>query len=157
MARKTKPIRTDIGWSDASSITLFGRDFCSEILGKLNLGDMGFLELTGRTPTDNESRMFNAMVVTLVEHGITPSSLVARMTYLGAPESMQGAVAAGLSGLGTVFVGSMEGAAKMLYEALPNPNPSLDLEAIAARTAEQFAAAKRIIPGIGHPFHKRGE
>src|SRR5205085_1552486 len=98
-------IATDIGWSDARSITLFGRDFPSEILGHLNLGDMGFLELTARPPTPAESRMFNAMVVTLVEHGITPSALVARLTYLGAPESLQGAVAAGLNGLGTVFVG----------------------------------------------------
>ena len=154
MARKNKPIRTDIGWSDASSITLFGRDFPSEILGHLNLGDMGFLELTGRIPTANESRMFNAMVVTLVEHGITPSALVARLTYLGAPESMQAAVAAGLSGLGTVFVGSIEGCAKMLYEAMPKPDPDLDLAPLARATAEKFQAAKRIVPGIGHPFHK---
>ena len=89
-------IRTDIGWSDASHIVVFGLDFPNEILGQLNLGDMGFLALTGRVPNANESRMFNAMVVTLVEHGITPSSLAARLTYLGAPESMQAAVAAGL-------------------------------------------------------------
>ena len=79
MARKNKPVRTDIGWSDASSITLFGRDFVNEILGEVNLGDMGFLELTGRLPNARESRMFNAMAVTLVEHGITPSALVARI------------------------------------------------------------------------------
>lgn len=154
MARKRNVVRTDIGWSDAASITLFGRDLPSEILGKLNLGDMGFLELTGRVPNANESRMFNAMVVTLVEHGITPSALVARLTYLGAPESMQAAVAAGLCGLGTVFVGSIEGCAKMLYEAMPRPDASLNLSAIARTTAERFRAAKTIIPGIGHPFHK---
>ena len=154
MARKKKPIRTDIGWSDASSITIFGRDFPSEILGHVNLGDMGFLELTGRLPSPAESRMFNAMVVTLVEHGITPSALVARLTYLGAPESLQGAVAAGLSGLGTVFVGSIEGCAKMLYEAMPQPSSTIDLAAVAAETVEKFSAGKRIIPGVGHPFHK---
>ena len=71
MSRKQKAIRTDIGWSDAESITLFGKDFPTQILGHLNLGDMGFLELTGRFPTPGESKMFNAMVVTLVEHGIT--------------------------------------------------------------------------------------
>ena len=154
MARKKKPIRTDIGWSDAASITLFGKDFPSEILGQLNLGDMGFLELTGRVPNPNESRMFNAMVVTLVEHGITPSALVTRMTYLGAPESMQAAVAAGLCGLGTVFVGSIEGAAKMLYEAMPKADAHADFAALAAPVVASYQAQKRIVPGIGHPFHK---
>lgn len=154
MARRKKEIRTDIGWSNASSITLFGRDFPGEILGHLNLGDMGFMELTGRFPNAAESRMFNAMVVTLVEHGITPSALVARLTYLGAPESLQGAVAAGLNGLGTVFVGSIEGAAKMLSEAMPQPAAQADLAGIAQSVVKKFRAEKRIIPGIGHPFHK---
>ena len=154
MPRKQREIRTDIGWSDASSINLFGRDFPSEILGHLNLGDMGFLELTGRFPQPTESRMFNAMVVTLVEHGITPSALVARMTYLGAPESLQGAVAAGLNGLGTVFVGSIVGAAKMLREAMPTPNPEADFDELARSVVGAFTAQKRIVPGIGHPFHK---
>ncbi len=163
--RKDKPIRTDIGWSDASSITLFGKDLPSELLGHVNLGDMGFLELTGRRPNANESRMFNAMVVTLVEHGMTPSAIVARLTYAGAPESLQGAVAAGLNGLGTVFVGSIEGAAKMLYEALPRtkancqePNDpakqNSDLNAIALATAQSFQSKGLIVPGIGHPIHK---
>jgi len=154
MSEKNKQIRTDIGWSDAASITLFGKNFSEEILGNLNLGDMGFLELTGRIPNSNESRMFNAMVVTLVEHGITPSAIVARMTYLGAPESLQGAVAAGLNGLGTVFVGSIEGAAKMLYDAMPKPDFNADLDKIAHQVVESFLLKGKIIPGIGHPFHK---
>ncbi|MDY7546122.1 citryl-CoA lyase [Glaciimonas sp. CA11.2] len=154
MSRKKKAISTNIGWSNASSITLFGKDFVSEILGNLNLGDMGFLELTGRIPNPNESRMFNAMVVSLVEHGLTPSSIVARMTYLGAPESLQGAVAAGLNGLGSVFVGSIEGAAKMLSESMPVPDAEADFAALAVTAVTSFRAQKRIVPGIGHPFHK---
>lgn len=154
MSRKKKEISTDIGWSNASSITVFGKDFVQDILGNLNLGDMGFLELTGRFPNPNESRMFNAMVVTLVEHGLTPSSIVARMTYLGAPESLQGAVAAGLNGLGTVFVGSIEGAAKMLSEAMPAPDASADFASLASAAVDSFRSQKKIVPGIGHPFHK---
>src|SRR5687768_10303110 len=111
-----KPIRSDIAWSNRERIVVRGKDLPGEIIGHLNLGDMAFLELTGRAPSAKESKVFNAMVVTLVEHGVTPSALVARLTYLGAPEAMQAAVAAGLCGLGSVFVGSTEGVAKMLSE-----------------------------------------
>jgi citrate synthase len=110
----------------------------SEIIGQLNLGDMAFLEVTGRVPNAKESKLFNAMAVTLVEHGITPSALAARLTFLGAPEAMQAAVAAGLSGLGNVFVGSMEGVAKMLSETTD---------------VKKLLENKRI-PGLGHPLHK---
>lgn len=148
-----KNYRTDIGWSTADSITIFGRDLPSEILGVLNFGDMAFLELLGRVPNANESRMFNAMLVTLVEHGLTPSTLVARMTYLGAPESLQAAVAAGLCGLGSVFVGSVEGAAKMLYDGMEMDDGTGPTK-LAERILDRFAAEGGSIPGIGHPFHK---
>ena len=147
-------MRTDIAWSTPDTITVFGRDFSNEILGHLSFGDMAFLELTARAPTANESRMFNAMLVTLVEHGLTPSTLATRLTYLGAPEAMQAAVAAGLCGLGSVFVGSVEGSAKMLYEAMPNPEANSDFASLAEETVERFEAEKATVPGIGHPFHK---
>ena len=130
-----KEIRSEMGWSTPDRITVRGKDLPGEILGKVNLGDMAFLELTGRLPKPAESTLFNAMVVTLVEHGITPSALAARLTYLGAPEAMQAAVAAGLSGLGSVFVGSTEGVAKMLSG---NIDPK----------------SYKKIPGLGHPIHK---
>jgi citrate synthase len=148
------PIRSDIGWSTADRIGIFGKDLPSEILGHVNLGDMGFLEITGRLPGANESKMFNAMTVCLAEHGITPSAIAARMTYMGAPEAMQAAVAAGLCGLGSVFVGSTETCAKMLVEALPDPKAGVDLKALAVKIVAGFRASKRIVPGIGHPIHK---
>jgi citrate synthase len=139
----TKPIRSDLAWSTVDRITVRGKDLPGEILGHLNLGDMAFLELTGRTPNAGESKLFNAMVVTLVEHGITPSALAARLTYLGAPEALQGAVAAGLLGLGSVFVGSMEGAARLLFEAMEK-----------GKDARAVVAENKRVPGLGHPIHK---
>jgi len=133
-----KEIRSDLAWSTLDKIVVRGKDLPSEILGHLDLGDMAFLMIVGRVPDKKESRLFNAMAVTLVEHGITPSAIAARMTYLGAPESPQAAVAAGLLGLGSVFVGSMEGVAKMLIEDA------------------DIAGMKRV-PGLGHPLHKQGD
>jgi citrate synthase len=133
------PIRSDLAWSTVDRITVRGKDLPGEILGHLNLGDMAWFELTGKFPDQKQSRMFNAMAVTLVEHGVTPSALAARLTYLGAPEAMQAAVAAGLCGLGSVFVGSMEGVAKLLSEG---------------KDAQTIIAENKRIPGLGHPVHK---
>ncbi|MDH6593213.1 citrate synthase [Variovorax sp. TBS-050B] len=150
-----KPLHTELGRSTPDRITVRGRDLPSEILGHLNLGDMAFLELTGRIPTPQESVTFNAIVVTLVEHGITPSALAARLTYAGAPEALQAAVAAGLCGLGTVFVGSTEGAAKMLYEAIPfGQQPARPLAEMAKQIVADHRARRQIVPGLGHPLHK---
>ena len=132
-------IRSELGWSTAERIVVRGKDLPGEILGRLNLGDMAFLELTGRVPNEKESRLFNAMAVTLVEHGVTPSALAARLTFLGAPESLQAAVAAGLCGLGSVFVGSTEGVAKMLSETVD---------------VEKILKEQKRVPGLGHPLHK---
>lgn len=139
MAKERQSIRSELGWSTAERIVVRGRDLPGEILGHLNLGDMAFLELTGRVPNAGQSKLFNAMVVTLVEHGVTPSALAARLTYLGAPEAMQAAVAAGLCGLGSVFVGSTEGVAKMLSEG---------------QDASEIMKRHQRIPGLGHPLHK---
>ena len=141
--KPSKPIRSELGWSTPDRITVRGKDLPNEILGHLNLGDMAFLELTGRAPDAKESKLFNAMVVTLVEHGITPSALAARLTYLGAPEALQGAVAAGLLGLGSVFVGSMEGVARLLSESVSSN-----------KDAKAIVAENKRIPGLGHPIHK---
>lgn len=116
-----KPLRSDLAWSTVDRIVLRGKD----------------------PPDERESRLFNAMLVTLVEHGVTPSALAARPTHLGAPEALQGAVAAGLLGLGSVFVGSMEGAARLLSEAVA-----------AGKDAKTVVAGQKRIPGLGHPIHK---
>jgi citrate synthase len=138
-----KEIRSEMAWSTVDRIVVRGKDLTKEILGHLNLGDMAFLELTGRVPNERESKIFNAMVVTLVEHGITPSAMVARLTYLGAPEALQAAVAAGLLGLGSVFVGSMEGVARILTDAVAK-----------GKDANTVLAENKRMPGLGHPIHK---
>lgn len=87
MAASGGTIRTDIAWSTKDRITVRGHDLPSEILGRMSLSDYSFLQLTGRVPTADEGRVYNAILMTLVEHGLTPSALVARLTYIGAPEA----------------------------------------------------------------------
>lgn len=150
-----KEIRSDIAWSSTDQIVVRGKSLPDDILGKMNIGDFSYFQLTGRVPTPQQSQVFNAIIVTLAEHGITLSSLVARMTYAGAPESMQAAVAAGLCGLGSVAVGTMEGSARFLSDALPSgDSDDVDLDRLAQDIVARFRAQRASIPGLGHLIHK---
>ena len=148
----TRKLRSQLGRSTADQIFVRGHDL-TKLLGDANLGDVAFLELKGRLPNAHESAMFNALAVTLVEHGMTPSTIAARLTYYGAPEALQAAVAAGLLGMGDRFGGSIEQAARMLQEAPHDHDP----HQTARRIVEDYAARKELVPGLGHPVHKAGD
>jgi citrate synthase len=152
---KRGEVKSDIAWASPTQVIIHGLDLCEDIVGKLDFGQMAFLQIFTRLPRDaNELRMFNAIMVILVEHGITPSSLATRMTYCGAPEAVQAAVAAGLLGLGSVFVGSLDNAARMLQQAIPDRDAAGDIAQLAKAIVADHRARKQIVPGVGHPFHK---
>src|SRR5215213_10514897 len=106
--------RTGIGTSDADSITLMGRDLATELMGNVTLTELTFLMVQGRMPSEGETRLLDAVLVSLADHGLTPTVLAARLTYTGAPESLQGAIASGLLGAGSVFLGVVEDTARFL-------------------------------------------
>ncbi|MFF2317878.1 citryl-CoA lyase [Arthrobacter sp. NPDC058097] len=154
--RGGSPVRSDIARATPSTVHVHGLDLV-DMLGTVSLGDFAYLELFRRLPDKSESVLFNAIVVALVEHGLTPSALTARLTALGAPESLQGAVAAGLLGLGNTFVGTIEGAARICQTYIPADAGRLDdrgIQALAERIADDFASDGQPIPGLGHPVHK---
>lgn len=153
VAHNERPLISDMGWSSREHIVVRGMDLVEQVLGRLDLGEMAWLEITGRLPTEAESAVFNAVLVTLVEHGLTPSAIAARMTFLGAPESLQAAVAAGLSGMGSVFAGGSEETARLLLEswvAEPDGQP----DDLAARIVDDHRQRKATLPGLGHHLHK---
>ena len=153
MSKQRKKLKSDLGWSTTDRIVVRGHDLV-ELIGNTSLGDFAFLELKGRLPTPEESAVFNAIAVTLVEHGLTPSAIAARLTYFGAPESLQGAVAAGLLGMGARFGGSIEEAARTLQESLGSATPDSEPRDLAREIVARSQKAKQPIAGLGHPIHK---
>lgn len=153
---------SDMAWSTKTDIYVKGRNL-SELMGSLDLGGMLFLLLTGREPSAGEARMTNAMLVALVEHGMTPSALATRLTWLGAPENLQGAVASGLLGVGSRFVGPVDEVARLLQETVSGlrreDGEGLSREDVALyrpaadTIVSDFRSRRAIIPGIGHPIH----
>ncbi|MFC8683719.1 citryl-CoA lyase [Brevibacillus porteri] len=146
--------QTNIGVSKSDKIYVHGYDLTEDLIGQITLADMAFLGAAHRKPTQNESKMLNACMVAICEHGFTPSSISARLTYLGAPEAVQAAVAAGLLGAGSVYLGAMEYVAQMLQEGLQKYGADCDRREVAKRILEEREARGLQMPGFGHPIHK---
>ena len=150
-------LRTEIGGADLDSITVRGRDLASDLMGKVTFTELAFLLVRGREPTAQETVLLDAVLVSLAEHGLTPTVLAARLTHTGAPESLQGAVAAGLLGAGSVFLGVVEDTAVFLEGVVADAGAGGDLVAAAAAAVRARLAAGGRIPGLGHPVHKAGD
>jgi citrate synthase len=147
---------TAISTSDASSITVRGRDLCNELIGKIDFADYFFLLLMGKDPTPDQRFFVNALLVSIAEHGLVPSVQAARMTLAAAPESIQGAVAAGLLGSGSVVLGSAEAAGVFLHR-LVEAAKGRSARQVAIEGVRELRKEKRAIPGFGHPQHSAGD
>jgi citrate synthase len=154
---------TSLGASDEARITVLGHDLAGELMGQVGFAELAFWLVALRRPSQGELRLFEAVLVALAEHGLTPSAIAARLTLTGAPESVPGAVAAGLLGGGSRFLGVTEDAGRFLADALAAPadaaRPSTDAEYddLARRAVLAQRATGRPVPGLGHNVHRHGD
>src|SRR6476659_5104446 len=108
---------TSLGTSTADQILLMGEDL-TELMGNVGFGELAFWLVALRRPTPSEARVFEAVLVALADHGFTPTAIEARLPYLSAPDSLQGALAAGLLGGGSRFLGVTEDCGSYLHAIL---------------------------------------
>ncbi|MEU6259732.1 citryl-CoA lyase [Streptomyces sp. NPDC047043] len=150
---------TSIGTSQATSIHLLGQDLAEDLMGQVGFGELAFWLVAQRRPAPSEVRVFESVLVALADHGFTPTAIAARLTYLSAPESLQGALAAGLLGGGSRFLGVTEDCGRFLAETLartdgPLPQDMAGWDEIALAAVSRTRADHRLVPGLGHPVHK---
>lgn len=150
---------TGIGTSDADRIQLLGHDLARELMGKVGFGELALWLATQQRPTSQQVRVFEAVLAALADHGFTPTAIAARLTLYSAPDALQGAIAAGLLGGGSRFLGVTEDTGRFLAAALASvegelPATDEQWDALARRVVTVARAAGRLIPGLGHPVHK---
>jgi citrate synthase len=151
---------TALGASSLDKITLLGQDLAGDVMGKVGFGELAFWLATQRRPTPGETRVFEAVLAALADHGFTPTAIVTRLTYLSAPDSIQGALAAGLLGGGSRFLGVTEDCGRFLHTVLDGRQLPLDddgWDALALETVTAQREAGNFIPGLGHHVHKQGD
>jgi citrate synthase len=145
---------TAISTSNETTILVRGRDLTQDLIGRIGFTEHFWLLLTGALPTAAQRRILDATLVAIAEHGLVPSVQAGRMTLAAAPEALQGAVAAGILGCGSVILGSSE-AAGQFFTAIAARIEAGDAPAHAAKTVVlEYRAGRRSIPGYGHPLHK---
>ena len=144
---------SSISASNAETILVRGHDLVRDLIGRISFTDHIWLLVAGAMPTPAQRRILDATLVAISEHGLVPSVVASRMTLAAAPDALQGAVAAGILGCGSVVLGSSEAAGQFLSEVVARA-ASADIRAAATAVTREYRAAKRTIPGYGHPLHK---
>jgi citrate synthase len=150
MAEQRKPT-TAICTYTSDAIFVRDKSLVDELIGEVTFTQMMFFQIMGRMPQPAEVKIVDAVLVTLMEHGITPSAIATRLTLMSAPESLQGAVAAGLLGVGGQFLGTMQGAAELIAEMMAAED---GVPAAAERIARRHRSSKTALPGFGHNLHR---
>jgi citrate synthase len=131
-----------------------GRDLTGDLMGRLSFTEYFHLLLTGREPTEDQRFFLDLVLVSLAEHGMMPTNVAARMTLAADPDSLQGAVAAGILGCGPVILGTAESCARLLEEAQGKVEAGAVPAAVAEETARGIHAGGGKVPGFGHPVHR---
>jgi len=152
---------TSLGTSEGTTITLLGQDLARDLMGHVGFGELAYWLITLNRPTPAQARLFEAVLLGLADHGFTPTAIAARLTYLSAPDAIQGALAAGILGGGSRFLGVTEDTGRflagVLRQAGPPPADEAGWDALARDAVTARAAGGRFVPGLGHPVHKDGD
>jgi citrate synthase len=152
MSDRNTRATTGICGYDADTIGIRGRNLVDDVMGHYSFTQLLLLQALGTEPTPRQVQIVDAVMVTIMEHGLVPSAVVTRLTHYGAPESFQGAVAAGLLGVGDRYAGTASecGAVLERIVAVPQTQRRDQAESEVAR----YQASKRPVPGFGHPIHQ---
>jgi citrate synthase len=153
---KAEEPRTAISGSNPEVIIVRGYDLAADLVGHVSFTEHLWLLITGNRPSESQRRMLDATLVAIAEHGLVPSVAAARMTLAAAPEALQGAVAAGLLGCGSVILGSSQTAGEFLHDVVSKARDGGMMAAARAAVLE-LRGQRKPIPGFGHPLHKAGD
>lgn len=154
MIGKRGAAATAISAARPEGVSVRGRSLAAELMGRLSFTDFFFFLVAGREPTEAQREFLDMSLVAIAEHGLTPSVQAARMTYAADPAALQGAVAAGVLGCGTVILGAARLCGELVREVLRREGSGASLSEAALAVAREYREARRPLPGFGHPLHK---
>ena len=124
-----------------------------EMMGRLSFADTVYLLLMGELPTPAIGRMLNAILVSSIDHGVTPPSTLAARNVATTGAPLKDCAAAGILALGPHHGGDLESCMRFLDEGLTWVRGGLSMEDAAERLADEGTRGGQAPPGFGHRFH----
>ena len=131
-----------------------------DLIEKIKYGDMVFLILKGRLPSIKESRMFNHVLVSFCDHGVTPPSTQTARIISSSGSPLNSAVAGALLSFGHKHAGAIEKSMELYQSTIDSliltEDPDLDNKLIASaaiKVYNNFESRNEKVPGFGHRYH----
>lgn len=145
---------TSITDVDEKNIWIRGYDIGSLMQTQTFAGTV-FLLHQGRLPTEGESRLLDAILISVSDHGPgSPSAATARLACSGNRRGLSSAVAAGVLAIGDEHAGAGEACMAIIAEGLKRvKSEPISLDEAAARAVDEAQAKKKRLPGLGHRQH----
>jgi citrate synthase len=127
----------------------------SDLVGRVTYTDMAFLLVRGSLPAESERIMLDGILVALADHGISPTTIVARtLTSCGTP--IQASMAGAMLSIADWHGGSGEEVAQILDDLAKEADAG-ERRVVCDRFVEARVAARTQVPGFGHPQHSDGD
>lgn len=127
-----------------------------ELMGNITFAQVVFLAIKGELPSEKEAKMIDAMLVSSIDHGVTPPSCLAARTIASAGSPLNAALAGGILAISKHHGGAIEDSMKMIQEAVRKKRELKKTEAeTAAILLKEYKEKNKRLPGFGHRIHTK--
>jgi citryl-CoA lyase len=158
--RRAQPRRDAERWKTAltsiapNSILIRGYPV-DEMMGRLSFADAVYLLLMGELPSPAIGRMLNAVLVSSLDHGVTPPSTLAARNVATSGAPLKDSVAAGILAFGRHHGGDIESCMRFLDTGLALVRGGKSVQQAADDIIADCVRDGQMPPGFGHRFHTR--
>jgi citrate synthase len=127
-----------------------------ELMGKITFAQAVFLAIKGELPSEKEARMIDAMLVSSIDHGVTPPSCLAARTIASAGSPLNVALAGGILAISKHHGGAIEDSMRVIQDAVRRKQDMNKTdEQIAFLIVKEYKEKNKRLPGFGHRIHTK--
>ena len=127
-----------------------------ELMGRVTFAQGVFLAIKGELPGDEEAKMLDAILVSSVDHGVTPPSCLAARTVASTGSPLNAALAGGILAISKHHGGAIEDSMRVIQEAVRRKKEINNTqEEMASIIVREYREKHKRLPGFGHRIHTR--